>query len=687
MKKKYFYKIIIRRSLIMTFWDKVINQNKMDSSLISELSDLSYKSIGGKRQEPRSAKENIVNIGTIPFEATITPDRITKEMIMDYQKNKDIGYIDPLTNVEYKYVPTGMNLDVADLLPKYINDVNLGRPPTRDDLKNYRIQRGRLINDLRLERDNLKKVIEQIKVSEELINFGKRKPYKKHGTVQYQPLTPTERTAEEGKLATNQTAKMIIEQEIIRLEAEIEQARLDAEEASKLIEENKAIEIQQAKDNRENLIKYQEELKVINTGRMNFLEREPNESEADFLTRMKNIEMERYDVNLNQEKAKLEQVVKLKMNLKNIIRKDDIIENIVKSFTGDQIFLINKNFAGIQQHFLDSFGFDNPNLTTNDIVDEIVNILDKILNPPMAYEIQSETIPTVPAKNIHRITVKDSSGTDIPTDFEAGVDGNTFVIDNTTTKKHVYFKIGQKNKNVVFYSTTLNSQGSFMAVRERAPPRDETLNYLLFEYLGIDKKVLDKIFKGHQNINGIYEVLETDYGLQPITDIKTYKLQTRKVFGWGISHPDEEIPTYAKFGNLVILLNKLFYKNILSLKTKTGHTIDGLKNTKVSDTLVEIIMRMYRDENVDGLIKNLNSNETNLYNSILYMAGLHKKFKSKHNETLEELKERFKICEGEILSGNNNPEVLKELKEILLKLHHLNAISIHSIRKYLKQFN
>ena len=59
-----------------------------------------------------------------------------------------------------------------------------------------------------------------------------------------------------------------------------------------------------------------------------------------------------------------------------------------------------------------------------------------------------------------------------------------------------------------------------MAVRERAPPRDETLNYLLFEFLGMDKKVLDKIFKGHQNINGIYEVLETDYGLQPITDIK-----------------------------------------------------------------------------------------------------------------------------------------------------------------------
>ena len=672
----------------MTFWDKVINQNKKDSSLISELSDLSYRSIGGKRQQPRGAKEDIVNIGSIPFEATITPDKITKEMIMDYQKTKDRGYIDPLTNAEYKFVPTGMTLDVADLIPKYKDDVNLGRPPTRDDVKNYRINRGKLINDLRKARVDLAQTIEKIKVSEELINFGRRKPYKKAGVVQYTPITPTEKTAEETKLATNQGALIMIQNDIKQLEADIEQDRINAEEASKLIEENKAIEIQQAKDNKENLQKYKEDLKVLNTGRMNFLEREPNESEAQFLTRMKNIETERYDTNLHQDKARLEQVVRLKLNLKNIIRKDEIIENIVKSFTAEQICLINKNFAGIQQHFIENFGFDNPNLTTNDIVDEIVNILDKILNPPTAYEIQSETITTAPAKSIQRVVIKDATGTDVPTDFEAGVDdGNTYFIHNTTTNKHIFFKIGQKNKNVVFYSTTLNSQGSFMAVRERGPPREETLNYLLFEFLGIDKKVLDKIFKGHQSINGIYEVLEKDFGLQPITDIKTYKLQTRKVFGWGISHPDEEIPTYAKFGNLVILLNKLFYKNILSLKTKTGHTIDGFKNTKVSDTLVEIIMRMYRDENVDGLIKNLNSNETNIYNSILYMAGLHKKFKSKHNNTLEELKEKFKVCEGQIISGNNNPEVLRELKEILLKLHHLNAISIPAIKKYLKQFN
>ncbi len=58
------------------------------------------------------------------------------------------------------------------------------------------------------------------------------------------------------------------------------------------------------------------------------------------------------------------------------------------------------------------------------------------------------------------------------------------------------------------------------------------------------------------------------------------------------------------------------------------------------------------------------------------MVGLHKKFQSEHNDTLEELKEKFKVCEGQIISRNDNPEVLRELKETLLKLYDLNAISI-----------
>ena len=74
-------------------------------------------------------------------------------------------------------------------------------------------------------------------------------------------------------------------------------------------------------------------------------------------------------------------------------------------------------------------------------------------------------------------------------------------------------------------------------------------------------------------------------------------------------------------------------------------------------------------------------------NSIVYQAGLHKKFLINTNETLAELKNQHKTIEGQILAGNNNPELLKELNTVLLKLYHLGAISIPAIKKYLKQFS
>ena len=45
---------------------------------------------------------------------------------------------------------------------------------------------------------------------------------------------------------------------------------------------------------------------------------------------MNNIEAEAYDTNLYEERAKLDEINKLKVNIKEIIRKDDIIENVIK---------------------------------------------------------------------------------------------------------------------------------------------------------------------------------------------------------------------------------------------------------------------------------------------------------------------------------------------------------------------
>ena len=87
----------------MSLWDKIINQNKLDSSLIVELSDISYRSTKGKREQPRGLKEGIVDIGTMPFEETPPQTEITREMIKEYQKEQEKPYIEPGTGDKFKY--------------------------------------------------------------------------------------------------------------------------------------------------------------------------------------------------------------------------------------------------------------------------------------------------------------------------------------------------------------------------------------------------------------------------------------------------------------------------------------------------------------------------------------------------------------------------------------------------------
>ena len=69
-------------------WDKIKAQNKIESSLISQLSDISYSSTRGVREQKRSLRNGFVNLGTIPFDVDLPKSMITKEMIMEYHKSQ-----------------------------------------------------------------------------------------------------------------------------------------------------------------------------------------------------------------------------------------------------------------------------------------------------------------------------------------------------------------------------------------------------------------------------------------------------------------------------------------------------------------------------------------------------------------------------------------------------------------------
>ena len=76
---------------------------------------------------------------------------------------------------------------------------------------------------------------------------------------------------------------------------------------------------------------------------------QPNETDEDYLNRMKAVEVENYDMDIYNNRIELEQSQILKKNLRQLFNKDDLIENIIKSFKTDQQFVINNHFAQIRE--------------------------------------------------------------------------------------------------------------------------------------------------------------------------------------------------------------------------------------------------------------------------------------------------------------------------------------------------
>ncbi len=63
--------------------------------------------------------------------------------------------------------------------------------------------------------------------------------------------------------------------------------------------------------------------------------------------------------------------------------------------------------------------------------------------------------------------------------------------------------------------------------------------------------------------------------------------------GYGLK--TESIPDICHFGKNIMLLKKLYYNNILSVKNKKMHAIEYFTNVKVSDNFVDVILQMCKN--------------------------------------------------------------------------------------------
>ena len=139
-------------------------------------------------------------------------------------------------------------------------------------------------------------------------------------------------------------------------------------------------------------------------------------------------------------------------------------------------------------------------------------------------------------------------------------------------------------------------------------------------------------------------------------------------------------------GRHKINLKSLYYRNFFKLYEKSGKNIGY--GSYVSDLFVKLIMQLLKGKTPDSTHLNLlPPNELHLFNWMLQKCGL-KNINQAFSSTIiiNNLKKRLELLEGEIKAGNNNNEILKEIKTILKQLNDFSVISQSKIKNYLSQF-
>ena len=269
-----------------------------------------------------------------------------------------------------------------------------------------------------------------------------------------------------------------------------------------------------------------------------------------------------------------------------------------------------------------------------------------------------------------------------------GIENNSLFIQNTVESKAIYIKIATKSGvKYILFSNSTSAENSFRAFKFGNVNVNDSFHFKkMLSTLKLDEKINKDIkvalFGTSRVKEDIYDFLQTTYKLTSET-AKPFVESNKVVMGYGLK--TESIPDICHFGKNIILLKKLYYNNILSVKNKKMHAIEYFSNVKVSDNFVDVILQMCKNSKPN--INNLTPDEKQLLDTLLHVCGIKSSANSsKKDDVVNELKNKFKLAEGQLRAGNNNPLIIKELKDILKKLTLYNVVTLKNSKDYLKQF-
>jgi hypothetical protein len=313
----------------MTLLNKLKNEQNRQLQIQAQLAEQSYRAFNGVKQSRENERSGELRK---KMNDDLPASSLTKTMIQDYQREEEEEDFYEDKGAAYKYRPSGATEDLIDLtyLPAETNLPGLTRGARDYDVVDEEFKRDKLIK----ERNDKLKEIEKIK--EDIIVLQQQKATaKRAGAIKTLKIRIQNQETEEKKVL-DKIQK--IDEKIYNSTSRIKQI-----EDNLKLNENRVIDAEQT--NKQIVQKYEEGFNLANRQRYQ-VKQQPNETDQEYIKRIQSLESMPFDRTIFEERAATKNILKLQNNLKELVRNEIIIGEIVRHYSTnpEAVFLINSNW-------------------------------------------------------------------------------------------------------------------------------------------------------------------------------------------------------------------------------------------------------------------------------------------------------------------------------------------------------
>lgn len=115
---------------------------------------------------------------------------------------------------------------------------------------------------------------------------------------------------------------------------------------------------------------------------------------------------------------------------------------------------------------------------------------------------------------------------------------------------------------------------------------------------------------------------------------------------------------------------------------KNNKKVRSIKDSPISSQLAKVLLLLLNNNKIDSdLYNQLMDSEKDLVESLISTnKTIDKLHHTRYNQSeIDELINKYNILKGELLIGNNNPDLLKDLKLTIIQLVNYNILQMRDI--------